>query len=367
MQGRTIGRREAIRYALASCVGAAFGGSILAACNDRPPRMPNLPCEQILTDPAIGFGISVLTPVFWGYADYQMGTAPANMRVYYPSFDGAPLCAPFAGGPGHFPLVMFLHGQCDEATHYLDWSHLPPVLARSGFVVCVPDLSAIGNPSQTGSSTYTRITDCIDWMRSSWSHRDYLMSEASLGIVGHSYGALHGGQLANTIPASVFVSLGGVWTDWTPLSSWPIGSMTAPKLLVWGASDGQATLPDANFESLPAPRHRLVFDGGHWDYLPPAETNCDPGPGPCALFHEVVADISALYLSKYMWPEEAGFLTGYIPDDLVPPTVSRSRQQQFFAGGTWLSSFDRARSHPGCSSTLTWATPEATGSRTIPG
>jgi hypothetical protein len=47
------------------------------------------------------------------------------MRVYYPSLDGSPQCAPFLAGSGHFPLVIFLHGQCPspESFHYKGSGH----------------------------------------------------------------------------------------------------------------------------------------------------------------------------------------------------------------------------------------------------
>jgi hypothetical protein len=78
-------------------------------------------------DPPVGWGPSVLTPVFWGYADYnppELTGAPVATRVYYPSIQGSPECAAFLAGPGRFPLLIFLHGECTEDLPYAKWLRL---------------------------------------------------------------------------------------------------------------------------------------------------------------------------------------------------------------------------------------------------
>jgi hypothetical protein len=373
MSRRTVGRRAAIQRTLAWWVGAGLGGSLLTGCDPEPPP----PCEPSSDDPAIGWGPNVLQPVFYGYADYNPSVgAPANLRVYYPSLDGSPPCAPFLGGPGHFPLVLFLHGQCNhngtpatENFHYTKWSRLPAVLARSGFIVAMPDLGGIGDPWNLTSPTYTLINDVLGWMRSTWSHRSFLMSPPTLGIVGHSYGALHGGQVALTTQATAYMSLGGPWTEWLGLSSppAPLPSLTMPKMLVWGTTEFLSSLPDANWNALSGPKHRLVFtDGDHWDYVPPSVTVCDRAAGPCGLVDDLAADFAAMFLSRYMSPEEAPLPRFAIDPDLRRPTnIVLTQEQMFFAGGH-LTSFDQVASSPGCSAALTWSTPDGSGSRSLP-
>jgi hypothetical protein len=368
MKRRMVGRREAIKQTLAWCIGAAAGGSLLSACG---PGDPPPPCEPGYDDQAIGWGPNVLAPVFYGYADYNPSVgAPANLRVYYPSLDGSPPCAPFLTGPGHFPLVLFLHGACGAAElHYTRWSRLPAVLARSGFVVAIPDLTGIGYAWDFNNATYEIIGKVMDWMRTTWSHSKYLMEPPILGIVGHSYGALHGAHLALTIPATAFVSLGGVWNDWPSVPPPnPLNQLTIPKLIARGTG---ATQEGLNYNAVPAPKHRLVFPNGtHWDYVPPEATSCDAADGskagPCDLVADLAADFTAVFLSKYMGPEEShGALSNAIPDNLTLPSVKLTQKQMFFAGNH-LASFGLIGAHKGCSVTLDWVTSGGSGSRTLP-
>ncbi len=199
-----------------------------------------------------------------------------------------------------------------------------------------------------------------------WSHRSFIMEPPTLGVVGHSWGALHGGRYALTAQATAFVSLGGGWTEWSPVSDWPLHTLRIPKLLAWGTEEPMAMLPVGTWNALPAPKHRLVFpDGEHWDYLPASETECDTNSGPCTLVHDLSADFAAVFLSKYMPPERAGFAAGFIPDNLVPPTVPLTTDQQFFIGGH-LASFRAVASHPGCGAQLAWTTASGSGTRALP-
>lgn len=366
MDGRMVGRREAMKQTLGWCLGAAVGGSLLSACG---PGDPPPPCEPAYDDPPIGWGPSILAPVFYGYADYNPSVgAPANLRVYYPSLDGSPPCAPFLTGPGHFPLVLFLHGACAAAEHhYTKWARLPAVLARSGFVVAIPDLDGIGYAWELNNATYTLIGQVHDWMRKTWSHSQYLMQPPILGIVGHSYGALHGAQVAITTPATAIVSLGGVWSEWPSVPPNPLHKLTIPKMVALGTG---AFAESLNFNAVPSPKHRLTFpNGGHWDYVPPEATACDEADnstaGPCNLVADLVADFTAVFLSKHMGPEEThGMLSG-IPDNLVLPSVKLTPQQAFFAGNH-LASFGAVAANKACSVTLDWVTPNGSGSRKLP-
>jgi hypothetical protein len=196
------------------------------------------------------------------------------------------------------------------------------------------------------------------------------MPAPTLGIIGHSYGALYGGQLATTLPATVYVSIGGVWSEWPGSPPNPLNSMTIPKLVVHGTGLG-AFAEGVNFNAVPSPKHRLVFtDSGHWDYVPPSATGCDEADpaalnGDCDLVDDVAADMAAIYLAKYMAPEGTGSGPGVIPDDLVPPAATLTSEQAFFAGGH-LASLGSVGSDPACAGiVLDWVTPGGSGSRSL--
>lgn len=106
---------------------------------------------------------SVLAPVFYGIRDYGPPTVvarrsrntvgrrrpegvdagpPTRTRVFFPSLDGAVWDAPILEGCGRYPLIVLAHGNCAEPTgdHYTRWYQMPVHLARSGYVVVVPEL-----------------------------------------------------------------------------------------------------------------------------------------------------------------------------------------------------------------------------------
>jgi pimeloyl-ACP methyl ester carboxylesterase len=313
-------------------------------------------------DPALSWGPNVLSPVFYGYADYFLRDgAPTPIRVYYPSLDGSPPCAPLLGGPGLFPLAIFLHGQCSEAQHYTKWSLLPAVLARSGFVVAIPDLGFVDDPWMLSNPAYPLIDRTLSWMRTAWPHNAVLMAPPVLGIVGHSYGALLGGQLATTVPATAYASLGGGWTGWTT-STWPLNRIRIPTMLAWGTFDGLATLPQPNWDRLSFPKYRLRFtDGDHWDFLP--SSSCAGSAGPCNLVAALAADFVTLFLSKFMPPSFRGDL--HIGENLALPSEPLTTEQQFFAGGH-LQSFSMLAGRPPCHADLSWATDGGSGVRQFP-
>jgi len=211
---------------------------------------------------------------------------------------------------------------------------------------------------------------CSAWMRSSWSHRQFVFGPPTLGIVGHSYGALHGARLALTIPATAYVSIDGAWNEWPPIPDWPINTLTVPKLLMGNPSISGA-LTDNLFNLLPLPKHRLVIpNANHWDFVPPSATTCDEAvnidPGPCDFYHALAADFTALFLAKYVIPGQST-LPALIDDNLVLPTLQQPLppEQAFFAGGH-LTSFGTIGAHTNCSATLTWTTPAGSGMRSLP-
>ncbi len=314
----------------------------------------------------LGWGPSLLAPVFYGHQDVTYGGNRA--RVFYPSTDGSPDGAPVLTGPGHFPLVLFLHGQCAEPDHYRRWFSIPSVLARCGFVVAVPELLA------TVSGTYPwadphpdvdRVTTLLAWMRAEWEHRAILMSPPATAMAGHSYGALLGGRIVAASPGtySAYASVSGVWTDGHNFRPNPLPRLGVPVLHMHGGDDDVfAVLSPAAWSAVPAPRFRLRYaNAAHFDYV--ARPACDSTRGPCTLTGALAADFTAVFLSKYVWPEESGILPGFIEDNLDPPRPSLTTRQQFYVGGH-LAGMTQAAARPGCVTTVEWNADSA-GTRTL--
>jgi hypothetical protein len=133
---------------------------------------------------------NALAPVFHGVHEYgTLDGAPSRLRVFYPSLDASPSSAAALEGCGRYPVILFAHGQCEgDAFHYRKWTRLPAQLARSGYVVAVPELPMGAHPSQNSRAQH-RIMAVLDWIRQRWDHRETLMPAAT-GLAGHSYGAL---------------------------------------------------------------------------------------------------------------------------------------------------------------------------------
>jgi hypothetical protein len=177
---------------------------------------------------------------------------------------------------------------------------------------------------------------------------------------------MYAAQLALTIPATAYVSIGGGWTEWPSNPPRPLDALMLPKFVAWGTSETFSVLPEQTWNGIPSPKHRLIFpNGDHWDYVPPTVTSCDTSAGPCDLVDDLTADFVAVFLSKYMPPEFSGILPSYIPDNLVPPPGMLTPEQMFFAGN-YLNSFGMVGAHPSCSAILTWTTPAGSGTRSLP-
>ena len=315
-------------------------------------------CATICSAP-ISWSPTVLAPVFYGYEDYAPSDGvPADLRVFFPSIDGSPQIASLLTCRGSYPLVLFLHGQCDESDHYTRWTLLPATLARSGFVVVVPDLGWGGGqyPWASNSAQYTTALDVIDWMHASWSGRSWLSSSSTLAIVGHSFGALLGGRLSVDIDNSAYVSIGGGWAEWPASPVIPIPSLSVASLFLYGTADTFAAQP-ALLGTAPSPTHRVIFDGGlHWDHLDSVNPTCDSQVGSCNLVHSLTADLTTLFLSKIL-------RVATIPDSLEPPEFTLSADQTFYAGAH-LTSLDLLP-QSSCGVTIEWNTSVA-GSVSLP-
>jgi pimeloyl-ACP methyl ester carboxylesterase len=359
-------RRELVRSALA--VGV-FGlvSDVLSGCTAEDLRQ--------LQETTPGWFASILAPVFYGWHDFgPTDGAPTDLRVWYPSLDGTPQDARVAVA-GHFPLVLFLHGQCAGVTdQYQTWFVLPAQLARSGYVVAVPDLGPEPAAPWENTSALTSALKTLQWMRSAWPIRHVLAPETA--VVGHSFGALLGAKTvangdpgyavptpAPTVPPgpptpafSAFVGLAGPWANWAGVEQLP--SLTAPTLLLFGDNDILAPFTNAMWDRiLPStPKYRLRFTSAeHWDmWRSPASSSiaCDSaGPGLCNLTGGLVADFTTIFVSKYMPPPAAGVQPGRIPDDFAFSEPRRSRAQQFYVGG-YVGSIPRLAANPQCGATL---------------
>lgn len=122
----------------------------------------------------------MLTPVFYGIQDFDPRSgAPGPLRVFYPTIDGAVYDALLLRNCGRYPLVVFLHGHCPQAMeHYRAWVHLPVQLARSGYVIVVPQLPGISAgppPFAEVSTDLTLVEKVLAWVRQEWAYRDQLM------------------------------------------------------------------------------------------------------------------------------------------------------------------------------------------------
>lgn len=304
----------------------------------------------------------MLAPVFYGYEDVTVprsGTSDTAMRVFHPSLEGSPPNAPLLSCLGRYPLVLFLHGQCDvpaDQDHRL-WFRLPAALARSGFVVAVPDMGWAGtSPWATAPPQHATALAAIDWMYSSWSGRQWLGSQTTLALAGHSFGALLAGRLATEIPSSGLVSIGGGWAEWPVVPPVPIPNLPVPSAFFYGTNDIYAAQPTLIGQA-PSPTHRVIFEGGeHWDYLDANRQVCNEPSGPCDLVDELTADLAVVYLSRLL-------RVASVPASLEPPTIQLTAEQMFYAGNhlTGLSALPRA----GCDVTIEWSLP-ATGSVTLP-
>jgi Chlorophyllase enzyme len=303
----------------------------------------------------IGWQPTALTPVFYGIRDYDPSPVadpglgplpvperpPARLRVFFPSLDGAVFDAAILEGCGRYPLILFAHGHCQgDANQFLKWFQLPAQLARSGYVVVVPQLTGIGGGSHPSSDQVTQQTlaETLQWMRESWEHRATLLPAPATGLAGHSFGALHAGILATTTPVAAVASLSGVWIDWPGgAGPRPILLGTFPRLFTWGTepfSERDAILPDSLWNQIAVPKHRAVFTNGeHFDYLYAPQLPCRGSKGPCRYVGEATADLVTMFFARYLPPELTPDLPGRIPGTLVPPPLQLTPEQEFFAGG----------------------------------
>jgi hypothetical protein len=325
----------------------------------------------------LGWQLSVMAPVFYGFTDYGPPDGlPEKLRVFYPSIERSPQDAPILAGCGRYPLVIFLHGSCSEENHYLKWDLVPMELARSGYVVAVPDFSNEPPFSGLDNPDVAKMEQIVHWVRQSWPNAGNLMPAPMTAVVGHSWGALLGASLAVVLQAqgsvSAYAGLSGGWLEWPSLPPRPLSRLDMAAMFMWGtgSSDIFARLEggaDLIWQETPGATHKVVFRGGeHWDYLRQGTTTCADFNGPCTLMRSLAADFLTTFLSHYMPPQKWLLLNATIPHSLIPPPLNLTPEQEFFAGGH-LAGFAEIGSSEICSFTHTWRLPPfGGGSITLP-
>jgi hypothetical protein len=313
----------------------------------------------------IGWQPSALTPVFYGVREYEIADgAPTALRVFFPSLDGSVFSAPILDGCGQYPMIIFAHGHCPgDDSQYKKWFHLPAQLARSGYVVVVPNLPHISDTPSGNPSDLRTLTDVLSWIRADWEHRNLLLPSSPIGIAGHSYGALLSALFAQAPEVAAFASLSGVWEEW-PSRPLPIEGLDIPMLFIMGGPEDIFTsIPEELWDKLSRPRHRAIFKHGlHWDYLPKGETPCYIPRGDCRYLSGASVDLVTMFFAKYLPTELAPDLPDHIPDDLVPPPLVLTPEQAFYAGGH-LISYKLLEGKPKCDVSLDHAMPD---DRTVP-
>lgn len=310
---------------------------------------------------------SILAPVFYGHADHlPTGALRTPARVFYPSLDGSPQDAAMLTGVGRYPVVLLLHGMCvHEPEMYRRWDLLPAQLARSGYVVIVPKIANIP-PFSDDNPDIAVATGALDWLRTEWTHRAELMPRPMTAVVGHSWGALLGGFVAQRLRAqqslSAFASLSGGWLE-SPTIPPPQLALDVATLFTWGtgSSDNFTNLEGANASVLSAvagSRHVVRFlRGEHWDYFRAGTIACEKGMrGPCTLLRPLAADFVTSFLSRYMPPQHHSALSTSITHTLVPPPLDLTPAQAFYAGGH-LQGFAAIAGAQTCSVTHSWRLP----------
>lgn len=338
---------------------------------------------------SLGWRPNAYTPVFWGYehisripevmaftlnpalSDAAIQPPPVDMRVYFPSLDGSPQHAELLKDCGAYPLVLFIHGQCEEnpGSHYLQWHLLPMQLARCGYVVVVPSYGLTRPFSEEHLDLSKSV---IHWMRTQWRHRHQLAPASQTALIGHSYGAIVAGRLATQVPCAAYVSLSGEWVETVGGAlppPHPLGALQVPALFMWGTGeDNDANLEGPNASLLDAVKsfkYSLSFAGAnHFDYLPSGtQAACGGAPGPCHLVGHLAAAFTTLFLGKFL-PTGAPVAIG---DDLhfVNP-APLTDQQHFYQGGHLVALTLSALSDE-CRATLQWlGTNGESGSRNVP-
>ena len=317
-------------------------------------------------DCPVGWQPHAFSPVFYGHRDYDTSSdaasPPGKCRIFYPSVDGAPLDAPPLEGCCKYPLIILIHGDCQgDANHYKKWFLLPVQLARSGYVVLVPQVPSINGTPDPAHPAIAAMESFRTWILNDWEFHDLV--HVRTGVIGHSFGAPIGASFSKANPyVKAFASLSGQYEGVTDYLT-----MNKPVLFMRGhpTSDIAEVFVGFNWDATPQPKHRAEFvEGFHFDYLLTSQVNCTNsfGRGDCAKAPQLTTELITMFFTRYLRRVEN--VDTRVPLTLIPPDFPLTTEQQFFAGGNYLGAFDSPGS--GCSVSLTWATPDGSGTTSEP-
>lgn len=306
----------------------------------------------------------VMHPVFWGFQELTPAQgAPVRLRIFYPTYEGFTDNAPILKlCVVRWPLVIFFHGQqpqgCNIANYFVQFSQIAAVLARSGYVVILPEWAA-SLPSDP--AVPPALNGLADWARTDWEHARWVdQRREALAVGGHSYGGLMAGRFAETHPeVSAYFSLSAPWNE---LGGGVIQNLDAPAFFMWG--DGlffeDLDVFSPNWSTVPGIKYAGVFEGEHFDFIPD-QPSCGEPRGSCPLIGAAAADLVALFLARH---NPVSLSNSQIPVDLQPPNTPLTQEQQFFAGGR-LAGLTQFGDTAACRIMLRWVDGAATGSRDI--
>ena len=319
-------------------------------------------------DCPVGWQPHAFSPVFYGHRDYDhIATDPASppvqCRVFYPTVDGSPPDAPLLEGCCKYPLIILIHGNCqgDEANHYKKWFLLPAQLARSGYVVLVPSVPSISSVPDPAHPAIAVMETLRTWILNDWEFHELV--HPNTGVIGHSFGAPIGASFSKANSnVKAFASLSGQYEGVNDYLT-----MNKPILFMRGhpTSDIAEAFVGFNWAGTPQPKHRAEFpEGFHWDYMLAAQVQCTNsfGRGDCAKAPQMTTELIMMFFSRYL--RRGTLANTSVPLSLIPPDITLTTEQQFFAGGNYLQAFNGAGSE--CSVNLTWETPEGSGTITEP-
>jgi len=307
--------------------------------------------QACTSDPGVTWAVDAAHPVFYGAQDLTVAGdgVPADMRIYYPSADGTPSTARMLACGSAWPVVLFLHGQPPDGLpgpYNQRWFVLPAELARSGYVVVVPNYNAQLATAADAPAMVSAAMQDVSWARHNWAHSDRVDQRPErTAVMGHSYGAILAARVAAAHPEmGAFVSLSGPFDELGDAQAL-LQSITVPALYMWGRNllfEDLDVFGD-RWNRLTRLRYAAVFDGEHFDYLRPQDSGGAPR-GSCPLIGGTAADLATLFVSPRV---RVGSSTTVFPLDLSVPAVTLTPQQQFYAGGH-LTTLGQLNTTAGC-------------------
>lgn len=319
------------------------------------------------SDCPVGWQPHAFAPVFYGIRDYNHSeidptSPPGSCRVFYPSVDGSPTGAPPLEGCCKYPLIILIHGNCQgDADHFKKWFLLPAQLARSGYVVIVPSVPSISGIPDPAHPAIAAMGDFRNWMLNDWEFHELV--HPNTGVIGHSFGAPIGASFSKANSGvKAFASLSGQYEGVTDYLT-----MHKPVLFMRGhpTSDLAEALVGFNWTGTPLPKHKAEFEEGfHWDYMLPSQVQCSNsfGHGSCGESAQLTTELITMFFTRYL--RRSSSVDDRVPLSLIPPDITLTPDQEFFAGGNYLQAFDNLSS--GCGISLAWETPDGSGSTTVP-